>query len=138
MKTASFFTYRGPGRISIARSAPRYTPAGYESFPDLEPGPWFRSVTWDRYVELYQREVLAKLDPKKTFDALQKLGLGAEPVLLCWEKPPFEGDNHCHRRLVADWFGEKLGINVPELIPPPKPSRRKGVSLPLDFSPRNK
>jgi hypothetical protein len=128
MMTASFFTYKGPGRVSIARYAPKYTPAGYETYPDLEPGPWFKRVTQEKYVELYHREVLAKLDPRKTFDELQKLGLGAEPVLLCWEKP---GD-FCHRRLVAEWFGEKLGVNVPEYVPPPKPPKpgRKSLSLP--------
>lgn len=120
MKTASFFTYTGPGRISIARYAPKFTKAGYSDYSKLEPGPWFKSVTQERYVELYHREVLSKLDPQETFDELQKLGLGAEPVLLCWEKP---GD-FCHRRLVAEWFGEKLGVDVPELVPPPKPPRR--------------
>lgn len=128
MKTASFFTYQGRGRISIARYAPKWTPAGFEDYSKLEPGPWFKSVTQERYVELYRAEVLSKLDPRKTFDELQELAHGAEPVLLCWEKP---GD-FCHRRLVAAWFGEKLGINVAEFIPPPKPPRsgRNTPSLP--------
>jgi hypothetical protein len=120
VKTASFFTYTGPGRISIARYAPRWTPAGFEDYSKLEPGPWFKSVTQERHVELYHREVLSKLDPRKTFDELQELGHGAEPILLCREKP----GEFCHRRLVAEWFGEKLGVNVPELLPPPKPPRR--------------
>jgi hypothetical protein len=124
MMTASFFTFTGPGRVSIARYAPKFTPAGYETFQALEPGPWFRSVTREKYVELYHQEVLAKLDPRKTLDDLQRLAHGAEPVLLCWEKPPFEGDNFCHRRLVAQWFGDLLGIDVPEHVPPPKPPKR--------------
>jgi hypothetical protein len=120
VKTASFFTYKGPGRISIARYAPRWTPAGFEDYSKLEPGPWFKSVTQERYVELYHAEVLGKLDPQKTFDELQELGHGAEPVLLCWEKP----GEFCHRRLVAEWFSEKLGVKVPELEVPAKPPRR--------------
>jgi hypothetical protein len=124
MMTASFFTFTGPGRVSIARYAPKFTKAGYETFQPLEPGPWFRSVTREKYVELCHREALGRLDPRKTFDSLHELAHGAEPVLLCWEKPPFEGDDFCHRRLVAEWFGETLGIDVPELVPPPKQPKR--------------
>jgi hypothetical protein len=53
----------------------------------------------------------------------------AEPVLLCYEVPPFTApqpiaqaglttigrQNWCHRRLVAVWFQETLGIEVAEL-----------------------
>jgi hypothetical protein len=36
--------------------------------------------------------------------------LGENAVLLCWEKPR----DACHRRLVAEWFEHRLGIEVPE------------------------
>ncbi|MBW7996799.1 MAG: DUF488 domain-containing protein [Candidatus Glassbacteria bacterium] len=39
---------------------------------------------------------------------------GFEPVLLCFEKPPFGDDNWCHRRMVAEWLSDTLGIEVPE------------------------
>ena len=38
MKTSSFFSYTGPGRISIARFAPRGTPAGVRVYKRLAPG----------------------------------------------------------------------------------------------------
>jgi len=117
MKTASFFTAKGPGRISIARSAPRGIEPGYRQFRALAPGKWFKSVTKEEYRALYAREILAPLDPRATFEALCALAGGAEPVLLCWERPPFTDTNWCHRRLVAEWFGEKLGIDVAEAEP---------------------
>ena len=117
MKTASFFTYTGPGRVSIARFPPRNTPAGFRIFKPLAPGAWFNSVTQPEYERLYAAQ-LAALDPKATHEALIALGGGHEPVLLCYERPPFTATNWCHRRLAAAWFERELGITVPELEPP--------------------
>ncbi len=117
MKTASFFTYAGPGRVSIARFAPRGTPAGFRIYKTLAPGSWFNSVSKEEYERLYF-DGLAQLDPKETWDRLHDLAGGAEPVLLCWEKPPFDDKNWCHRRMVAKWFQDQLGVDVPELTVP--------------------
>jgi hypothetical protein len=124
MKTASFFTYVGPGRISIARFAPRGTPSGFRVFKALAPGTWFNSVTKERYLALYEEEILRPLSAEKVVRTLHELAGGAEPVLLCWERPPFTETNWCHRRIVADWFHRELGLDVPELAPPPAPPRR--------------
>jgi hypothetical protein len=51
-------------------------------------------------------ERLASLDPA---DVAQDLGANA--VLLCWEKP----GQACHRRIAAEWLEHHLGIVVPEL-----------------------
>lgn len=52
------------------------------------------------------REQLDKLDAKKIIKEL-----GPDAILLCWE-----GFNtRCHRRLVAEYFEQKWGIEVPEL-----------------------
>lgn len=67
---------------------------------------------WE-YVEHY-RTILAELDPQRVFDKLGQLADNTEPILLCWERPPFTTDNWCHRRIVAEWFGETLGVDVPE------------------------
>jgi Protein of unknown function, DUF488 len=120
MKTACFKTYTGPGRISIARYAPRDAPAGYRVFKRLAPGKWFNSVNRPEYERLYNLEILGQLDPQEVLDQLIELGGGAEPILLCWEKPPFSVNNWCHRRMVADWFEKKLGISVPEYDPKPQ------------------
>lgn len=118
MKTASFFTFTGAGRVSIARFAPRNTPAGYRQYKALAPGAWFNSVTPAEYVKRFAEEILAKLDPPKVVADLEKLAGGAEPVLLCWEKPTDrvkDPTTFCHRAIVAEWLGEKLGLDVREL-----------------------
>lgn len=115
MKTASFKTYDGPGRISIARYAPRGTPAGYRVYKPLAPGRWFNSVSQDEYRKLFFKQ-LADLNPESVSVRLHELAGGHEPVLLCWEVPPFHANNWCHRRMVADWFLDKLGIQVEEVI----------------------
>jgi hypothetical protein len=114
MKTGSFLLYAGPGRISIAQRAPRGTPAGFRVFPALAPGRWFNQVDQATYRRLYF-EMLGRLDPQRTWDALHEMVGCAEPVLMCWEKPPFTATNWCHRRMVAVWLNEQLGHEVDEL-----------------------
>ncbi|MBZ7262470.1 DUF488 domain-containing protein [Klebsiella oxytoca] len=117
MKTSSFSIFKGHGRISIARFAPRNAPAGYSVYQKLAPGNWFNSVSVSRYIELYEREILGPLDPARTWDELYSLAGGHEPVLLCWEKP----GEFCHRQLVARWFRRELGILVEEYNPEETP-----------------
>lgn len=114
MKTASFQTYIGPGRISIARYAPRFTPAGFRQFRALAPDADMLKMSRTLYLPRYQA-ILDRLDPQQTWDQLHALAGGHEPVLLCWERPPFTASNWCHRRLVADWLALSLGVEVPEL-----------------------
>lgn len=114
MKTASFFEYGGLGRISIARWAPRKTPAGFRIYRPLAPGVWFNKVTRPEYERLYADQ-LGLLDAARTWEELHTLADGSEPVLLCWERSPFTDTNWCHRRLVAHWFERSLGVEVPEL-----------------------
>src|ERR1700757_3162560 len=65
----------------------------------------------------------------RLYGELAALRAPPEPVLLCYEVPPFSApqpipqaglttigrQNWCHRRLVAVWFQETLGIEVAEL-----------------------
>ncbi len=61
------------------------------------------------YTEQYKELVLAELDAKQIYDSIiTQFGDGV--VLLCYEKP---GD-FCHRRIVARWFEDELGVIVPE------------------------
>jgi hypothetical protein len=117
MKTASFRTFRdGPGRISIARWAPRGYPAGFRIYKALAPADWSRLPGNRGWVDAatfaagYAAQ-LAALDPQQTWDRLHALAAGAEPVLCCWEL----AGEPCHRRLVAHWFHDTLGLEVPEL-----------------------
>jgi hypothetical protein len=114
MKTASFFTYTGEGRVSISRFPPRNTPAGFRVFRALAPGAWFRTTNRGEYEELYALQ-LANLDPATVWADLHKMAGDAEPVLLCFERPPFTETNWCHRRLAAAWLTDALGHEIPEL-----------------------
>jgi hypothetical protein len=118
VKTASFFSYVGPGRISIARHPPRGLVAGYRVYRALAPGPWFNSVPYDRYLELYNTQ-LATLHPQQVWNDLHRLVSPYEPVLLCWERPPLSVTHWCHRTMVAQWFALELGHTVSELEPRP-------------------
>ena len=108
MKTASFKTYTGPGRISIARWEPRGTPAGYRRYRALAPRRDMMRMAQGLYRDVYFRDILGPLDAQRVWDELHELAGGAEPVLLCWEKPPFSDANWCHRRMVAEWFADEL------------------------------
>jgi hypothetical protein len=115
MKTASFFTYTGPGRISIARFPPRNTPAGFKVYRALAPGSWFNSVEIDEYLERFHAAILAPLDPEAVWDELHRLAAPHEPVLVAASEVP--GHDFCHRRIVAEWLEEKLGMQIEEYDP---------------------
>ncbi|MFZ5834183.1 MAG: hypothetical protein ACOY2B_02210 [Pseudomonadota bacterium] len=115
MKTASWSTYAGNGRVGICRGAPRGASAGYRFYRNLAPGAWFNSVSKAEYERLFAEEILGKRDAQQTWDSIHTLVHPFEPVLLCFEKPPFTETNWCHRRLVAAWFEENLGVIVPEM-----------------------
>jgi len=63
----------------------------------------------EAFIKAYRAEVLDKLDPVKV---IEDLG-GDNFILLCWEAP----GEFCHRRMVAEWLEEAMGIEVPELSP---------------------
>lgn len=113
MKTASWSGYRGAGRVGISIGHPRWLP-DVPRYPPLMPRRSMLRLHYDRYLELYT-EQLAKLDPERVVADLTALAAGHEPVLLCYERPPFAPDNWCHRRMVADWLEKRLGLLVPEL-----------------------
>jgi len=110
MKTGSFFTYTGDGRISVARYAPRGIAKEIERFPKLAPGSWFNKVTPAVYKELYH-EQLHGLCVEEVWDDLCNLVAPHDPVLLCWEHSKAD----CHRRYIAQWFKDRLGRDVDEV-----------------------
>lgn len=118
MKTASHFTFFGPGRVVISRGSPRGVPAGYKMFKKLAPTAELlrADLPEDEYRVRFRAETLDQLDPQKTWDEVHALhGPDVEPVLQCFERPPLTKCNFCHRRMVADWFKETLGHDVPEV-----------------------
>jgi hypothetical protein len=135
MKTSCFTVFQGPGRICIARYAPRGTPAGFRMFKALAPGSWFNKVPEEEYRRRYFGEILGPLDARQVLTELETLAEGAEPVLLCWEKPPLTPKNWCHRTMVAEWLKDQLGIEVPELVLPGGSPRKPGAALKLGVAP---
>lgn len=119
MKTASHFTYFGPGRIVISLGAPRRVPGGYRIYRKLAPTREILHLSFAEYRPRFLAEVLGSLDPAREWEHLHVLAAGAEPVLQCFERPPFTERNFCHRRMVAQWFEQSLGVEVPELEPTP-------------------
>src|ERR1039458_2957196 len=73
--------------------------------------------------ELFDREYRKQLE---SLDAKQVAqDIGANAIILCWES----FNVRCHRRLVAEWLEEKLGIVVPEL------EHERADSLPFNQQP---
>ena len=77
-------------------------------YPALAPTRQMLKMGEAEYRAAYQ-EILDRLDPRKVYQEL-----GEDAVLLCWEKP----GEFCHRRLVAEWLEEHLGVTIIELREP--------------------
>jgi len=111
MKTSSFKTYKGDKGVAICL----YPPIDWMNarFPALEPDrqTFFAKkadqIDENQYEKQYRERILSKLDPHKIYDSLKG------QVLLCWEGP----GEFCHRRIVAKWIEENIGIEVPEWQP---------------------
>ena len=94
---------QGQNVVAISQGIPEWY-AGKRYMPLAPSWALIRLTDEAQYCEGYA-QVLAKLDAKKVYEFL-----GEDAILLCWEKPGI----FCHRRLVADWFEQQLGIIVPE------------------------
>ena len=132
MQTSSYFgknRYKGEGRIGITAFLPRNL-KDFEVYKALAPRRnMIRGMTVDQYLHEYGK-ILERLDPQKTWDDLHELVEPHEPVLLCYEKPPFTPQNWCHRRLVARWFKATLGHDVLEYKETPATSKTMGMLHP--------
>ena len=116
LMTSSWFTPLDPNRyqrVGISRGVPRNAAAGYRRYTKLNPGPWFNSVSPDRYLEPYNAEVLGVLEPSIVVDELHAMADGKIPVMLCFE-PATPGEQWCHRGIVAAWLFDNLGLEVCE------------------------
>lgn len=67
-------------------------------------------ITKEEFTVEYQELILDGLNAKRVYKYLTNT-YGKDVTLICYERP---GD-FCHRRLAADWFTSKLGIEVLEL-----------------------
>jgi len=111
MKTSNFKTYTGDMGVSICLYPPLdYTGAQFTALaPDRQT--FFSKKAGEideiEYEKQYREKVLSKLNPKKIYDMFQR------NILLCWESP----GEFCHRRIVAQWIFENLGIEIEEWKP---------------------
>jgi hypothetical protein len=124
--TAAWPTKLPPGhtRVRISRGGPRWLPAGsYKSYSALFPAPWFKSVSPQEYLDLYNA-ILAKLDPRRVVDDLEVFG--PNPTMLCFEsaKDIEAGICYCHRHVAAQWLEDSLSIKVEEVGHPDLPRFR--------------
>ena len=108
MKTSSFKWYTGDMGVAICL----YPPIDWTGlqFPTLAPDRQLffaikqNNITNEQYAKLYKEQTLSQLDPQFIYNMFKN------NVLLCWEDP----GEFCHRRIVARWLEESLGISVPE------------------------
>lgn len=70
------------------------------------------------------RRDLDRHDPHQLAAALQ--GFGHDVVMLCFEDLRQDG-MWCHRRMVADWFLDSIGLDVPELDDPSTPTKPRAA-----------
>lgn len=111
MKTSNFRRYTGSKGVAICL----YPPIDWDGlrFPTLAPPNHLffakkaGKVDELAYERIYYEEVLSKLDPQQIYNMFR------DKVLLCWEKP----GEFCHRRLIAKWIFDELGIEVTEWTP---------------------
>jgi len=93
-----------PDAVAISRGVPRFYKG--RRYLALAPPAWLLKA---KDPELFDREYRKLLDSHDAKQVAEQLGPKA--ILLCWES----FNVRCHRRLVAEWLEEKLGIVVPEL-----------------------
>ncbi len=118
MKTSYFrLSANAPGAVSIAFREPWYFkgPRYYVLAPpeELLKDYLDKLVGEDEYRDVYECRVLGPLDARVEYEKLCLLASPAEAILLCHCAP----GEFCHRRLVAAWFEQRLGVVVPEIEP---------------------
>jgi len=109
MRTSSFKLHgEDPRAVSIARYPMFFK--GRRCYALAPSAALFRAwkagaVSNEDYRERFYQETLSRLNP---YDVFQDLGV--DTILLCWCAP----GQFCHRRIVAGWLEEALGIKIPE------------------------
>ena len=136
MKTSYFANTRNIDKskycpIGIAQYPPKWLPAIATYLPLAPTRKLFHSkLELKAYRAVFMKQ-LAELDPERVRKELKAIHGALEPVLLCYEAPPFDAQNFCHRRMVARWWEEQTGEPVPELVVQPKnqPKRKRQLDL---------
>ena len=111
----------GAACVGISRGVPRWPlPYRYKLLRQLAPSrEAFAIKDRDEFCRAYLGG-LDMLGVDRIMADLAKIAregeVGHKPlVLLCWEDV-FDPEQRCHRRLLAGWLHEHLGVEVPELV----------------------
>lgn len=109
-KVKSYPRDKGYRFVSIARFAKFWDGDTYSKL--APPAEIIKIKDEALYTKIYYEKVLSKLNPQQVFEEL-----GDNSVLLCYEKYADieQGTTFCHRRMVAKWLEDNLGIKVDEL-----------------------
>ena len=107
-----------PDAVAISQGVPRFYRG--ERYMPLAPPRWLLKAKDPELFDREYRKLLDSLDAKQVAE-----DLGPNAILLCGES----FNVRCHRRLVAEWLEEKLGIVVPEL------EHERAESLPFNKQP---
>ncbi len=109
-KVRSYPKDKGYRFVSIARFAKFWDGDTYQKL--APPADIIKIKDEKLYEKIYYEKVLSKLNPQQVYDEL-----GENAVLLCYEKfaDIENGITFCHRRMVAKWLEDNLGVKVDEL-----------------------
>jgi hypothetical protein len=120
MITTSNFAKSGkhPDAVAISQGVPRFYQE--KRYLPLAPPRWLLKTKDPELFDLEYRKQLDSLNAKQVVE-----DLGPNAIILCWES----FNVRCHRRLVAEWLEERLGIIVPEL------EHERAESLPFNQQP---
>lgn len=69
---------------------------------------YHEGLSWDNYVERYNREVLSRVDVRRALKLVAMSSCGRDIVLCCYEDSP----ELCHRSLVSKFIFDKYGYQV--------------------------
>lgn len=111
MKTSSYKRYTGSEGVSISI----YPPNGFSGIQFLSLAPdkdtfyakKNNEIDEEEFERRYRKNTLSKLNAEDIYKRFRN------SVLLCWEPP----GTFCHRRIIASWIQEEIGIEVPEWNP---------------------
>ena len=109
---------RDPEAVAVSLGVPKFY-RGKRYMP-LAPPRWLLKTKDPELFDLEYRKQLDSLNAKQVVE-----DLGPNAIILCWES----FNVRCHRRLVAEWLEERLGIIVPEL------EHERAESLPFNQQP---
>ena len=94
---------RGYALVSVSRGNPKGVLPDM-AMPFLAPTWNMMKMSAENYNANYQR-ILDAADPEQVWEFLPE-----KAALMCFEKHP----QWCHRRMLAEWLEEKLGVEVTE------------------------